>query len=242
MTCLRGCIDSDLGPDDSVSVMTDRAHVSVWSARMWHGALDRSEGVGHCVFLQDDDRVPLFFGRAIRAIVEAVPDQLIGLHLHHPGARLAAQDGERFVTTTSCVGVGYVLPAPLLAHFLAWRSTLDRALVYRTSEDNLLDAWAIHHRRRVWHPVPTVVRPDGTLGSTGGGGGRDDADDQYMRGTVLGWEDFSVSDLVDSAWWRAGLRQPPRHLVFAGIARPGVSRTAMPARFDGQLRARIETS
>jgi hypothetical protein len=224
--------------------MTDRAHVSVWSSRMWKQALHLSEGQGHCVFIQDDDRVPahgVFWG-ALRAILTAVPDQLIGLHLHHPGAVAAHRAGERFVTTTSCVGVGYALPAGLLSDFLQWRAGLPADLVYRTSEDNLLDAWAIARRRRVWHPVPTIVRPDRSLGSTGGGAGRDDADDQYMRSTVLGWEGFDPGQLVDPEWWRQGLRIPPRHLVFAGIARPGVSMAAMPAGFDGQLdtaRARL---
>lgn len=222
--------------------MTDRAHVSVWSGRMWQRALEMSRGEGHCAFFQDDDEGPRFVLEALRAILDVVPDQLIGLHLHHPGAVAAHRAGERFVTTTSCVGVGYVLPAPLLADFVSWRASQSAEYLYRTSEDNLLDAWAIHRKRRVWHPVPTVVRPDRTLGSTGGGGGRDAADDQYMRSTVLSWEGFKPEDLKDPAWWRAGLRDPPRHLVFAGIARPGVSMVDMPAGFDGHhsaSRARI---
>ena len=220
--------------------MTDPAHVSVWAGRMWRRALDLSGGRGHTVFLQDDDCVPPagLLVAALRAILDVVPDQLIGLHLHHPGAVAAHHAGERFVTTMSCVGVGYVMPAPLLADFLAWRERLDPQLVYATSEDNLLDAWLIHRRRRVWHPVPTVVRPDRQLVSTGGGGGRTGADDQYMRSTVLGWEHFAAGELADSAWWRVGLRLPPRHLVFGGIARPGVSRTQMPAGFDGHATLR----
>jgi hypothetical protein len=229
--------------------MTDRAHVSVWSGRMWQQAYEQLDGEGHAVFLQDDDRVPSggLFWSALRAILAVVSDELIGLHLHHPGAVAARRAGERFVTTTSCVGVGYALPAALLADFLQWRAELPADLVYRTSEDNLLDAWAIARRRRVWHPVPTIVRPDRALGSTGGGAGRDDADDQYMRDCVLDWRvlhprtlmdaaRLHPRNLMDSAWWRAGLRLPPRHLVFAGIARPGVSMTAMPAGFDGQAR------
>ena len=215
--------------------MTDRAHVSVWSARMWAEALRLSDGHGHCVFLQDDDRVPgegVFWG-ALRAILTVVPDELIGLHLHHPGAVAAHRAGERFVTTMSCVGVGYVFPAPLLADFLAWRRALGPERVYRTSEDTLIDAWCIFRRRRVWHPVPTIVRPDTRLGSTGGGAGRDDADDQYMRDCVLDWSAVAPVDLVSPGWWGAGLRQPPRHLVFGGVGRPGVSRKTLPAAFDG---------
>ena len=110
--------------------MTDRAHVSVWSERQWTKALELSEGKGHALFLQDDDRVPFSFFAALRAILAAVPDQLIGLHLHHPGAIAASQAGERFVTTMSCVGIGYVFPAPLLKDFLAWRASMgpDRGL------------------------------------------------------------------------------------------------------------------
>ena len=225
--------------------MTDRAHVSVWSERQWTRALELSKGEGHCLFLQDDDKVVAWGGKrggypfwsALRAILEVVPDQLVGLHLHHPGAIAASAAGERFVTTMSCVGIGYVFPAPLLRDFLAWRHALGPDRIYRTSEDVLIDAWCIFRRRRVWHPVPTIVRSDAAQGSTGGGGGRFVVDDQYHRKTVLGWEGFRVQDLVDPAWWRAGLRAPPRHLVFAGIARPGVSRTQLPAEFDGHHRA-----
>lgn len=222
--------------DVSYFEMTDRAHNSVWSGRMWARAQALAGGAGHCVFLQDDDIVPSCFVAGLRAILAVASDQLIGLHLHHPGAVAAHSAGERFVTTMSCVGIGYVLPAFLLTDFLRWRGELSADLIYRTSEDNLLDAWVVQRRRRVWHPVPTLVRPDERLFSTGGGGERFDVADQYHRKTVLGWERFEPAQLVDPAWWRAGLRQPPRNLVFAGIARPGVSMTAMPAGFDGQLR------
>lgn len=221
--------------DVSYFEVTDKAHVSVWSEIMWRRALEKSGGVGHCAFLQDDDIIVPdgVFLAAMSAILTAVPGELLGLHLHHPGAVQAAKDGERFVTTMSCVGVGYALPAVLLADFLRWREHQSVENVYRTSEDTLLDAWAIHRHRRVWHPVPAIVKPDASLASTGGGGGRDDADDQYMRDCVLSWEGFDSTDMSNPAWWCAGLRDPPRHLVFAGIARPGVSRADNPATFDG---------
>jgi len=221
--------------DCTLFEMTDRVHVSVWSERMWSRALELSNGVGHCVFLQDDTAVPPFFWDAIRAILSVVPYELVGLHLHHPGALDASRAGERFITTASCVGVGYAMHVSMLAHFLRWRATLLPEYVYRTSEDDLLDAWMVYHRMRAWHPVPTIVRVDTSIGSTGGGGGRDDADDQYMRETVLGWEKFRADDLTDPAWWRAGLRDPPRHLIFAGAARPGIPRRHFPAGFDGHL-------
>jgi hypothetical protein len=129
-----------------------------------------------------------------------------------------------------------VFPTDLLADFLACRLSRNEEHVWRTSEDNLIDAWAIQSRHRVWHPVPTLARSDSAIGSTGGGGGRDDADDQYMRATVVDWRGHTERDLTSAAWWAKGLATAPQHLVFAGIARPGVSKRLYPAGFDGQLR------
>jgi hypothetical protein len=226
----------DPEPDRS-RIFDEKAHNSVWSGKLWQWCLDTGED--YALQVQDDVELPPFFWRMLLAIIEAVPNELIGLHLHHPSARIAAARGDTFVTTMSCVGMGYVFPRPLLVDFMRWRAGLGADRVYNTSEDVLIDAWCIFRRRRVWHPVPTCMRA-GRLASTGGGGGRYDVDDQYHRATVMDWTERDERDLCDPGWWRAGLRSPPQHLVFAGIARPGVSRRELPADFTGRnARARI---
>ena len=101
-------------------VFGERALNHVWSEEMWRWGVSRegrSGGVDptHFLTLQDDVKVAPNFWPALRAMVEAVPDEVIALEVVHPAAPLLAAKGHRWFTSPDCiVGVGYVLPMAAL--------------------------------------------------------------------------------------------------------------------------------
>lgn len=159
---------ADESPLKHVRTFAEREPNHVWSKKLWSWAAETN--ATHLVQLQDDARVPPFFWAALSAMVEAVPDQVIGLEVVHPAARALAAEGRRWFTTSDClVGVGYVMPRELVVEFLAWRaSALVDGAVERINEDTLIGLWCLATGRRIWHPLPTIVDHDTTLASTYG--------------------------------------------------------------------------
>ncbi len=201
-----------------------------WSGRIWAKmiAACRETGATHAMLLQDDVTVPDFFWSALAAMLTVVGGELVAFHLNHPLAPAISRWGERFITSFGCAGVGWIMPAETFRDFFAWRAENEQR-ARSTTEDTLMDAHTVIRRRRVWQPVPTLVRHDSRHESTYA-----DTFDHYLRDTSLDWRGFSERDLCDPVWWRAGLLPGgPRHLVFAGTARPGISRRAYPVGFDG---------
>jgi hypothetical protein len=186
----------------------------VWSGDMWRWAAETS--ATHCIFLQDDDLVAPNFWPALSAMLETVPDEVISLYNGHPGTMTLARDGDRWYTTADgLVGQAYVFPRPLLRDFLLWRHVAlrPRALDH-IDEDTLIDVWAIHQKRRIWHPVVTLYEHDLTMQSNFGN------DHHEYRGPMVTWRDaevlgFSAPDLELPRWWRGASkddRPSPVHL------------------------------
>ncbi len=142
-------------------IFADRAPNHVWSAQMWHWAAET--GTTHFLQLQDDVIVTPQFWKVLRAMVSAVPDQLIGLEsvLEYPGPWYTTSDG--------LIGVGYVFPMLPLREFLEWRAhALCKGAVESIDEDTLIDVWCVAIGRRIWHPVPTIIDHDTDIKSTYG--------------------------------------------------------------------------
>jgi hypothetical protein len=197
---------------------TERAPNHVWSAAMWDWLVTQSPG-GYCLQLQDDVELAPNFRTVLEAMLQAVPNEVIGLETAHPGAMTVAREGGRWCTTADgLIGVGYVLPSALLQDFLEW---CDRELKLRSvlsiSEDTLIGVWALATGRRIWHPVPTIIDHDLSIASTYGN------DAHTMRrpsvtwrdGDILGWSDEQLEDV---AFWRlpldplTGASTRPHHL------------------------------
>ncbi len=149
--------------------MTDRAPNHEWSGRMWAWAAEQKEA-DYCLFLQDDVVVAPNFWRALDAMLEAIPDQIIALETAHPGGRIAWRRDEHWVSTCDgLIGVGYVFPRKRLIEFLEWRKTaLQEGVLERITEDSLIDLWLMATGRFAYHPVPTIIDHDTEVPSTYG--------------------------------------------------------------------------
>lgn len=175
-----------------------------WSERMWRWAVEQD--CTHCLFLQDDVRVAPNFWAALRAMLEAHPDAIIGLQTLHPiGAALFAGERKRWVTTSDgLVGVGYCWPREELAKFLDWRKECLEPTAFEftggkvnLSEDTMQGIYCLVTGRRIFHPMPTIMDHDTALGSTYGN------DDHEARRSPLVWERFPDLDLT-AGWDEAG--------------------------------------
>jgi hypothetical protein len=152
-------LKSELGPHDPAFVFGEREPNWSWSGKLWQWGLDT--GADYLVQLQDDCIVDGQFWQRLQMMVDAVPDQIIGLETAHPLARHLYETGHQWCTTADgLIGVGYVLPRAVLAEFMAWRSKLPETAVRAINEDTLIDVWAYTVGRKVWHPLPTIIDHD----------------------------------------------------------------------------------
>jgi hypothetical protein len=181
-------------------IFDERAANHEWSEAMWRWGAEQGES--HFVTLQDDARVAPNFWAAVRAMVEAVPDQVIGLEVVHPSAPALAREGEVWFTTSDClVGVGYVFPTELLREFLRWRTELAPGVVESVNEDTLIAVWCVATGRRIWHPIPTIIDHDVSLASTY-------ANDAHgARRPSIRWDSVpseALEMLEDPEFWKPG--------------------------------------
>lgn len=195
-------------------LITDRAPNDVWSERMWRWAAESP--VEHCLFLQDDVEVCPRFWTALRALLEAVPDQVIGLEVAHPIARALASaepPSRLFTTSDMLIGPGYVLPRALLREFLEWRRTKLRAgWIGTLHEDTMIGLWCATTGRRIYHPVPTLIDHDTSIASTYGN------DDHTNRRPHVTWKDGpkhghawdpDCTDLEGPGFWKGMFQRIP---------------------------------
>lgn len=147
-----------------VRIFKDKAPNWLWSQEMWVWA--ECTDVTHCVFLQDDVIPSPYFWDYLTEMVKAVGNQVIGLHVVHPGANALRQKGQPWFRTHSwLVGVAYVFPREVLREFLIWRSQQPEEKIKKTNEDSLINDWMGEVGRDCWHPVPTIVEHDLELDS-----------------------------------------------------------------------------
>lgn len=172
---------------------TERCPNWQWSGDMWRWAAETD--ATHFLSLQDDVIPSPNFWPELRAMVEAKPDEVIGLESVHPECTEAARNGVRWLATSDgLIGVGYVLPIWLLREFLEWRATrLCKGAVESITEDSLLSLWCLTTEQPIYHPVPTIIDHDTSLKSTYGN------DTHSHRRPVVTWKDYAVGD--DPKWW-----------------------------------------
>jgi hypothetical protein len=195
----------------AVRVFGDRAPNWSWSESMWRWALETD--ADYHLFLQDDVTVAPNFWPALQAMLHAVPDEIIGVEAAHPGGRTIARDGGRWYTTADMlIGPGYVMPRESLHAFLEWRKTsLARGALQAIDEDTMIGVFALATRRRIWHPVPTIIDHDTSVASTYGHDNHKNRRPSVLwtDGDVCGWE---PADLEEESWWMDDGAAPPPHL------------------------------
>jgi hypothetical protein len=192
-----------VGPNlkiEGVRIFTDRAPYDVWSGQMWRWGVET--GATHFLTLQDDAMVAPNFWPALRGMVEAAPDRVIGLESVHQLS--LACPGRWYTTSEGLIGVGYVVPVPMLRSFLEWRSgSLCKGGIESVTEDTLICTWALVTGHRIWHPMPTIIDHDTEIPSTYGNDGH------THRRPLVTWRDIEPGE--SAAWWK-----PAREVPHAG--------------------------
>lgn len=188
---------------------TEREPNWSWSVKMLSWAVNTD--ATHFLTLQDDALVSPLFWPTLAAMVEAVPDRLIGLEAAHPVGPLLARAGHRWMSTSDfLVGVAWVAPMSVIREFRAWcESALRPGAIQAISEDSLLGLWAAVTGHRVLHPIPTPTGHDTSLASTYANDGHSHRRPTvtWRDGEIYGWQDV---DLTRPAFWRQ--RELPPHL------------------------------
>jgi len=150
-------------------LFTERVPNWQWADNMWTWA--ESTGCDHFLQLQDDVIVDSQFWTHLSAMLEALPNEIIGLESVHQWSVMAYQAGHHWYTSTDClIGVGYVLPRAMLSEFNLWRYKYLRrgATTGALNEDTMIAIFAMATGRPIWHPVPTIIDHDVSLPSTYG--------------------------------------------------------------------------
>jgi hypothetical protein len=175
---------------------TDRAPNTVWAESLWTWLLET--GAEWCLQLQDDVMVAPCFWPALRAMIDALPEEaeVIGLTSVHPGSVEIARQGHRwFCTRGNVVGWAYMLRHDALSEFRIARDLLPPAF-RQMNEDMQIAEWAARSGRLVWHPVPTIVDHDTSITSSY-------ANDHHgHRRPQVTWRDFGEGSLTDPTWWK----------------------------------------
>jgi hypothetical protein len=183
-------------------IFRDRAPNHVWAVEMWGWAA--STDATHFVTLQDDAKVAPNFWAALSAMVAIRSDDVLGLEVVHDAAPVLASRGHRWMSTNDClVGVGYVVPMPVLREFLKWRASelrahafeLDARGVPNLTEDTSLALFCMATGRRIYHPLPTIIDHDVALASTY-------ANDAHAhRRPLVVWNPVRLDELGDPDYW-----------------------------------------
>lgn len=182
-----------------------------WSSEMWHW--QRGTRASHALVLQDDVIPMKGFWPVLRAMIEAVPDEILALETVHPSAKHFAREriGRWLRTSDGLIGVQYVLPRPILEEFLRWRGgNLEVDAETVITEDSLINCFALDTGRDIWHPVPTIAEHDTAIRSTNKGNDFHPFRNVSVResdGDVCGW---NVAELASPDFWR--VEEPPAHL------------------------------
>lgn len=197
---------------------TEKAKAHVWSEALMRWGIEQAEAAGatHLVQLQDDVIPAPNFWPAAAALVAAYPDELLGLETAHPVAPTLASDDDEFVriltTADGLIGVGWIMPIPLVRKFLEWRRTaLREGAIEAITEDTLMGVWCLATGRRVYHPIPTLIDHDLSLESTYGN------DAHANRRPTVRWDQaaqfhdaWDARELEAVNFWRGG-RKRIRH-------------------------------
>ena len=154
---------SDTG--EEVKVFAERAPLHVWSRELWQWGLDT--GANWLLQIQEDVTVCPDFYRCLRALLESAPGGIVALHTAHPAAKTLALQGHRWCSSADgVIGTAYAIRREELGYQLSWRNNnLRPGGAEAITEDTLIGCYALATRRRVYHPIPTLIDHDLEIGS-----------------------------------------------------------------------------
>lgn len=178
-----------------------------WAIDQWRWALS-TPATSHHLFLTDDLYLAPNFWEILDAMVQACPDQAIGLLSNHPHSPdLGLRLGKRWYRCGAwLVGPAYVLPRALLSEFLARFLDLPDGNAPGAkgygNDDSSINEFLSTTGRYSYHPIPTIIEHRGDLPSTVGHGDRYSRQRMSWRKItapietaqgIVGWSD----DLID---------------------------------------------
>lgn len=176
------------------NIWNERAPNHVWSENMWARACRQS--APYCLFLQDDVKLAPNFWKAIHALVEARPNEVICLESVHQMIVPLAEEGVVGVTTPDgLIGPGYIVPTDVLGEFLDWRQRelapglLEHLKLPTTKlfgEDTLLGLFCAATGRNILMPVPSLIDHDVSIPSTYAN------DSHGRRRPLVRWDNLSL--------------------------------------------------
>lgn len=175
-------------------------HCSVWSNKAWDWAL--KTGADRFLLIQEDAVVAPRFWPKFRAMIEAVPDEVIAMQVIHPIAPHLARLGcNWFATLDAMPGVAWSCTMKTLADFMRWKvEELRPGCDKRVNEDTLFALYCAAHRIPIWHPIPTLSDHDSELPSLVG------HDQHTNRNSLVTWRHVTsdgdgLAGLEDARWW-----------------------------------------
>lgn len=184
-----------------ILVHDNRSTRHEWSAVCWAWGVSR-ETCSHFMLLQDDVRVAPNFWPALRAMLLALPGEVICLQsVHQAAPALCSEDVRWYTTIDGMLGPAYVLPRAVLAEFMAWRAErlTGRPDEFPEGEDTLLGLFCMVTRRRIWSPIPTIVDHPGEVASTFGHNAR------ARQRPLVRWD---MAQYFGNAWTAEDLEAP----------------------------------
>lgn len=197
-------------PPEGVLYHEERERAPNWHWAMSQWVWAAEQAADDFVATNDDVVVFDMFWPALQALMTVYPDDILDLSCVHPAGKRLAREGRRAYTTTDgLVGLGYRLPLPVLKEFLAWRrDALHHDAIEWITEDSLLNIFALCTKRRIVHPVPTILDHSEEIRSTYGN------DEHAYRSPSVTWKDSDVcgwsdDDLVRADFWQEPGDRPP---------------------------------
>lgn len=160
----------------------------------------RNTRATHLLQLQDDVLVSENFWSALLAMVDAVPDQVIGLESAHPVFRQLARDEHRWARSCKpawLVGVGWVAPMSVVRDLDDWIDALPEGMLTdKTDEDELFAEFCTETGRSVFHPIPTIIDHDVAVLST--------YNNQHhkLRQPTVTWKEYGPREIEDPEFWK----------------------------------------
>lgn len=209
---LRDQLSVALRTADLTRVFDEKESNRVWPGKLWRWGV--ATGASHTLQLQDDVIVAPNFWKILRAMLEAVPDKIIGLESNHPLGPEMHRTGRRWYRTRAwLVGVGYVFPNDptipcSLPNFIAWCDT-NPGLVEQANEDALISHWVATLGYDIFHPIPTIIDHDISIPSTYGNDAHHEWS-MYRRPTVT-WRDalHALESMTSPDHWRTSVASAP---------------------------------
>ena len=201
------------GQPDHYLELTDKAPNEVWSVQMWKWMLDT--GADFCLSLQDDVLAAPCFWPALRAMITRLPPRAaLGLSGVHPMAREQARKGHRWYCTTSwLIGWAWGMWREDLELFYTWRMSQEGErtcqAILPNGEDALMNVWMNKTKRDCWHPVPSIVDHDVSIGSSYAN------DNHGHRRPWITWHGYREVDLVRPDFWAPNGKRPTHYHTVA---------------------------